>query len=666
MQYLVQPLSPHAASAPIRQGNSERIFTLVASHSDLALSSRGEGKQVQQHPWSEAANQQWQFVPNGDGSFRIRNLGDGLVLAVTGDLSSEKAPIHTQTWTGAPHQTCFLDEVHYGHFRVRFQANQKYLTVWGAKTETTSLVNAATWGGGSHQIWMLAEVRPASVKFSSTVTVFMDANYGGRSQSVGIGAFNMHQLTLGNDLISSVRVPPGMRVTLFEHSNFRGRKVTFTEDTSWVGDDFNDRASGLVVEKVARFYTEPGYGGDVICLGVGRYRLEQVGLLDNTISSLRVPQGMLITLYQHQGFTGNFLNFYEDCSDLREKNFDDTCTSIVIKEVGVVIPARVLRFGNSLQLKTSQGSWISANGGVGLQSAAGGDETFTVVRAGPSTDNSLLSFGDVVALRNGRGKHLSLAASGEITWGSGSIGDNEKWQVFRAGATESQTFAAIGDTIALCSVPYKRFLSGDPGTAASISPAAGFRITGEVPEHNATADAGRLSACAAEACGSDACGADLCGADACSGAACGVAASLVGACGVAATGIAFCGADVAGGGVCVAAACGAAAAGIAACGADACGAAACGAAACGAAACGAAACGAEACGADACAAAACGGAASAKGACAVNTCYTDAGGIDACGADLCAANLCAINACVADACVADACALDIIPIIPGI
>jgi len=50
-----------------------------------------------------------------------------------------------------------------------------------------------------------------------------------------------------NDKISSIRVPPGIRVALFEHDNFNGKKIEITEDIPCL-INFNDITSSYVVK----------------------------------------------------------------------------------------------------------------------------------------------------------------------------------------------------------------------------------------------------------------------------------------------------------------------------------------------------------------------------------------------------------------------------------
>lgn len=76
-------------------------------------------------------------------------------------------------------------------------------------------------------------------------------DYQGWSSSLGPGRYDIGSMGIGNDSISSLRVPKGLRVTLFEHGGFQGRTVTFTGDVSClVQHGFNDATSSIVVEEI--------------------------------------------------------------------------------------------------------------------------------------------------------------------------------------------------------------------------------------------------------------------------------------------------------------------------------------------------------------------------------------------------------------------------------
>lgn len=85
---------------------------------------------------------------------------------------------------------------------------------------------------------------------SSKVVIYRHVNFEGASQELNVGNYDISDLAIGNDALSSLRVPPGMKVTLYNDAGFQGGSKTFTEDTAWVGLDFNDRASSLKVETI--------------------------------------------------------------------------------------------------------------------------------------------------------------------------------------------------------------------------------------------------------------------------------------------------------------------------------------------------------------------------------------------------------------------------------
>ena len=63
----------------------------------------------------------------------------------------------------------------------------------------------------------------------------------------GNGKTAMHNLgNSWNDVASSVRVPPGMRLRLFEHANYQGNYRDYTGDNNCM-HGFNDAASSLIL-----------------------------------------------------------------------------------------------------------------------------------------------------------------------------------------------------------------------------------------------------------------------------------------------------------------------------------------------------------------------------------------------------------------------------------
>lgn len=71
--------------------------------------------------------------------------------------------------------------------------------------------------------------------------------------ALGVDTYNYNDMLaagIPNDKLSSVKVTPGIKVTLYEHKDFQGASKVLLADTSYVGDDFNDKTSSIKIERV--------------------------------------------------------------------------------------------------------------------------------------------------------------------------------------------------------------------------------------------------------------------------------------------------------------------------------------------------------------------------------------------------------------------------------
>ena len=76
---------------------------------------------------------------------------------------------------------------------------------------------------------------------------YESADFTGRATSYGVGRHT--NLGLGDDQISSVKVPSGMKVTLYENADFTGRKEVLRYDTQSL-PRFNDMCSAIEVQQL--------------------------------------------------------------------------------------------------------------------------------------------------------------------------------------------------------------------------------------------------------------------------------------------------------------------------------------------------------------------------------------------------------------------------------
>ena len=150
--------------------------------------------------------------------------------------------------------------------------------------------------------------------YNNRVTVYRDCGFKGQAQSFDEGWYTVSQLGIGNDQISSIWVPKGWIVTVYEDDNFQGRKQWFKNTIDCLSDNWNDQISSIHVKRDNSFgnynqgevvvYEDCGFGGQRAVLGEGSFRNYQLGIGNDEISSIRIPFGWTVTVYEHDNFQG--------------------------------------------------------------------------------------------------------------------------------------------------------------------------------------------------------------------------------------------------------------------------------------------------------------------------------------------------------------------------
>ena len=205
-----------------------------------------------------------------------------------------------------------------------------------AEIADTSARRIHGWAPGLLGCWRLdEEIEDTS---SLRATAYADADFKGQSQSLGVGRYDWNALTVGNNTLSSLRVPYGLRVTLYEQGGFAGASEVYTADVSLVAK--NDVTSSIVVEErhppQATIYPDGNYAGQGQSLSVGRYDWSALTIGNDKLSSLRVPAGLRVTLYEHGGFTGARWVYYADQAQVGN---NDATSSIVVERCRELVNA---------------------------------------------------------------------------------------------------------------------------------------------------------------------------------------------------------------------------------------------------------------------------------------------------------------------------------------
>lgn len=114
-----------------------------------------------------------------------------------------------------------------------------------ASFAVSSLAIQSDWANAADSDSLIAAVH-------APVTVYDSSPYGGAQQEFYVGDHDWAELNsgVGNDKVSSIRVAPGYKVTLFNDANFKGASKVVTQDLIFI-DDFNDKASSLRIEAIS-------------------------------------------------------------------------------------------------------------------------------------------------------------------------------------------------------------------------------------------------------------------------------------------------------------------------------------------------------------------------------------------------------------------------------
>lgn len=80
------------------------------------------------------------------------------------------------------------------------------------------------------------------------VTIYQDCDYRGKSRVIAAGNYrNMGEIEFGNDSVSSIRVPSGFEVTIYEDDRFGGTYARIGRDISCFDEQWNDEVSSIQV-----------------------------------------------------------------------------------------------------------------------------------------------------------------------------------------------------------------------------------------------------------------------------------------------------------------------------------------------------------------------------------------------------------------------------------
>ncbi len=147
------------------------------------------------------------------------------------------------------------------------------------------------------------------------VIFYRDMKYSGMAKDFGYGAFNSNDLGFLGQNISSIYIPPGQSVKVYDRNN---ATRTFTTSVSNLAQDGWDNkiSTGIIGgsgggtlppqgDKVI-FYRDIKYSGMAKDVNYGVFTSSSLGFLANNISSVYIPYGWSIEVRDRTGRVQNF------------------------------------------------------------------------------------------------------------------------------------------------------------------------------------------------------------------------------------------------------------------------------------------------------------------------------------------------------------------------
>ena len=207
------------------------------------------------------ASQTWTFteVMNGKGVYSICSYGNKNRGMDVADFSKDNgAQVQLYDYLGNPHQQFILYDCGEGYYQLVARNSGKVVEIPQSSKGNGEWIKIYDNNGSHTQQWAVVENRYDE---ASAVTLYTDASYKGKAVTLSEGQYNLSRMGLYNlkdNDMSSLKVTPGFKVTIYEDDNFNGKSKSYTASESFVGEEWNDKMSSLKVEA----YGKSGLSGD--------------------------------------------------------------------------------------------------------------------------------------------------------------------------------------------------------------------------------------------------------------------------------------------------------------------------------------------------------------------------------------------------------------------
>ena len=173
------------------------------------------------------ASQTWTFteVMKGKGVYSICSYGNKNRGMDVVDFSKDNgAQVQLYDYLGNPHQQFILYDCGEGYYQLVARNSGKVVEIPQSSKGNGEWIKIYDNNGSHTQQWAVVENRYDE---ASAVTLYTDADYKGKAVTLSEGTYNLSRMGLYNlkdNDMSSLKVTPGFKVTIYEDDNFNGKK----------------------------------------------------------------------------------------------------------------------------------------------------------------------------------------------------------------------------------------------------------------------------------------------------------------------------------------------------------------------------------------------------------------------------------------------------------
>ena len=197
------------------------------------------------------ASQTWTFteVMNGQGVYSICSYGNkDRGMDVVNSSKENEAQVQLYDYLGNPHQQFILYDCGEGYYQLVARNSGKVVEIPQSSNKNGEWIKIYDNNGTHTQQWAVVENR---CNEAPAVILYTDRDYKGKAVTLSEGEYNLSRMGLYNlkdNDMSSLKVTPGFKVTIYADDNFQGTSKSYIASESFVGEDWNDKMSSLKVE----------------------------------------------------------------------------------------------------------------------------------------------------------------------------------------------------------------------------------------------------------------------------------------------------------------------------------------------------------------------------------------------------------------------------------